>query len=247
MTQAIISEFHVNEVTSTNDYAKELLEQYPMVFVSAVHQTAGRGRNGKNWEGDSGSNIYCSIGIRHNTSPDIEDLACYMARASLATMTVLRKHAPQADLRMKYPNDIQWKSDGIWKKVSGALIEHEFRGSDCRSTVIGLGINVNQKVFPETIPQPCTSFLLEGIHIDLSQLQFELKQRLLIMLDSGWKDVFLDWKSELAIIGRRVRLVGDDDMWMVDDLLEDGRLVVRNERTTNERTVTDGDSLRYND
>jgi biotin-(acetyl-CoA carboxylase) ligase len=51
-------EFHLPRVTSTNDYARELLRTYPYVLVSAQHQTAGRGRKGRAWIGDHGANIY---------------------------------------------------------------------------------------------------------------------------------------------------------------------------------------------
>ena len=247
MQQTGLTELHVQEVTSTNDYAHELLNEYPHVFVSALHQTKGRGRNGKEWHGDFGANIYCSIGIKHEEQRSMEDLASFMARASLATLKTLRRFANGADLRMKYPNDIQWLSDGEWKKISGALVEHEFRGSDCLTTVVGVGINVNQTEFPETIPQPCTSFKLQGIEIDTSNLLVDVKQELLTQFEKPWKDVFVEWKSELDIIGRRVGLVDDPDQWTVVDVQADGQLVVRNERTTNERTVTDGDSVRYND
>jgi BirA family biotin operon repressor/biotin-[acetyl-CoA-carboxylase] ligase len=156
-------EFHLPVVTSTNDYAKELLSTYPYVLVSALHQTAGRGRKSREWIGDYGSNVYMSIATKHSHSLSTEDLSSYMWRGALAVVGALRKASSDVSFRIKYPNDIQANVDGQWSKISGILIEHEFHGSVCVNTVVGIGVNVDQTVFPENIGQLCTSLKCLGV------------------------------------------------------------------------------------
>ena len=240
-------EFHLPSVTSTNDYAKELLESYPYVFVSALHQTAGRGRNGRAWFGEAGQNAYVSVGIRHSHDPLIEDLAAFMARASLAVLAVLRERAPGALFRLKYPNDVQARTGEGWAKIGGALIEHQFQGDRCVSTVAGMGVNIMQEQFPETIDQPCTSLTLLGHPVDVSEFIQALKQKVSDIRTLPWTEIHRQWVEELDIIGKTVRLSGSDDQWIVTDILQDGRLTARNTSTNHQRTITDGDSVRYED
>ena len=240
-------EFHLPTVSSTNDYAKELLETYPYVFVSALHQTAGRGRNGKEWHGDIGQNAYVSLGITHTVEPAIEELSSYMARAALAMIATLRSTVPSATFRLKYPNDVQALTEGGWAKIGGALIEHQFQGDRCVSTIIGMGVNLLQEQFPETINQPCTSVHRLGHHADVAAFIHALKQKVSDIRTQPWSEIHRTWVQELDILGSAVRLNGSSDQWIVTDILNDGRLTARNTSTNHQRTITDGDSVRYDD
>lgn len=240
-------EFHLPSVTSTNDYARELLRSYPYVFVSAAHQTAGRGRKGKEWLGDHGANIYCSFGLTHSEAVVADDLAAFMARGALATLRTLRVTAPHIAFRLKYPNDVQAHDGATWAKISGVLIEHEFHGSRCTGTVVGIGVNVEQEVFGETIGQPCTSLVLLGVHATFTSLLQSISQEFQKMRSEAWPDVHQAWVRELDIVGKNVSMVGVDGKWTVQRILSDGRLVVREDVTQQERIISDGDSLRYQD
>lgn len=240
-------EFHLPSVSSTSDYAKELLRTYPFVFVSATNQTSGRGRKGKSWHGDHGANIYCSFGLTHSNVLVADDLSAYMSRGALATLYTLRTTAPSIRFRLKYPNDVQaWTGSG-WAKVSGVLVEHEFHGSRCIGTIVGIGVNVDQEVFNETIEQPCTSLLLLGVTAQQTAMLDLLKQGFQLMLETAWIDVHRVWVEELDVIGNHVSVVGVDGKWTVQRILSDGRLVVREDVTQQERIISDGDSVRYQD
>ena len=240
-------EFHLPTVTSTNDYARELLDSYPYVFVSALHQTAGRGRNGREWHGDAGQNAYVSIGIRHTEDIVVEELASYMARTSLSVLSTLREFAPGMAFRLKYPNDVQALMERGWAKIAGALVEHQFQGEHCVSTVAGMGVNLLQEHFPDTIDQPCTSLLRLGCSVDVSTFIQALKQKVSDIRTLPWVDVHQQWVEELGVVGTTIRLSGNADDWIVTEILHDGRLTARNTTTNQERTITDGDSVRYDD
>lgn len=238
-------EFHLPSVSSTNDYAKELLRRYNYVFVSAMHQTAGRGRNGKAWFGDFGVNAYCSLGVRHTSEKSVSDLAAYMAKGALAAIYTLRECSPDKKFRLKYPNDVQVMMENGWAKIAGILVEHEFLGSTCTSSVIGVGINNGQRFFPDTINRPCTSLRLVGCDIDVSKLVRQLKTDLVQTNSMQTDEALQCWVDELDILGASIRILDDSSEWVVTKVMNDGRLVAKNKVSLIERTVTDGDSVRY--
>ena len=65
---------------------------------------------------------------------------------SLAVIDTLSKQI-DAPVRLKWPNDIMAGD----RKLAGLLIESQLRGSSVRSSVIGLGVNVNNLEFPDSI------------------------------------------------------------------------------------------------
>ena len=242
-----LEECHLASVTSTNDYAKELLRSHAAVFVTALHQTRGRGRNGREWLGDYGLNAYCSIGIRHEARISTEEASSYMGLGALVILHTLRAIAPFNPYRLKYPNDVQALTAEGWAKIGGTLVEHEFQGDRCVTTVIGMGVNVGQKVFPQTIDQAVTSLFLLGRDIALSSFIVCLRDIALRYLEMPWRIVHDEWKQELKLDGMEVRIIGSDDKWSVRNVLMDGRLEVYNSVTNTTRVLTDGESVRYED
>ncbi len=240
-------EFHLPIVSSTNDYAKELLGSYPYVLVTAQHQTAGRGRKGRVWYGDYGANIYASVGLRHTDEIGINELSAYMGRGALSVLSVLRKHSPGVQFRLKYPNDVQARTNDGWGKIAGILVEHEFHGSRCAATIVGVGINVEQCVFPDTIVQRCTSLKLLDVSVAVSSLLTDLRDEMSDLMTRPWFDVHETWIHELDMAGKELRLADAEGIWRLHRIASDGRLIVRNVVTQMERTVTDGDTVRYQD
>lgn len=238
---------HLPTVPSTNDYAKELLLSHPYVMVSAEHQTAGRGRNGKVWVGDEHKNIYCSFGVRHPQPLTGEMVHLFMATGAIAVLDTIHAVAPSAQLRLKYPNDVQVREQTTWAKISGVLVEHEFLGASCTSSIVGIGLNVEQTMFPETIGQPCTSLyrigVRVGVHDVLSRLQDSMNAALLMTPT----ELSSRWINELNLESTRFRIAGEEGVWMIKDIRSDGRLQAEHTTTHIERIISDGDTLRYED
>lgn len=238
---------HLPSVTSTNDYAKELLASHPYVMVSAEHQTAGRGRNGKVWVGDQHKNIYCSFGVRHAQPLSGAMIHLWMALGAIAVLDTIRTVAPDVESRLKYPNDVQIREGSTWGKIAGVLVEHEFLGSTCTSSVVGIGMNVEQTTFPETIGQPCTSLHRIGAPLTpfevLSHLQLAMNAAL-VMTST---ELSSRWITELNPQNIRFRIIGEDGVWMMKGIGNDGRLHAEHTTTHIERIISDGDTLRYED
>lgn len=241
-----IKRYHFSQISSTNDYAKELISSEKFVAVTADYQWNGRGRGEKVWEGDQARNVYCSIGMRHDTRLRIEHLIALQAQGCLAAKNALQTAAPGKRFALKYPNDVLMLSqDNTWKKICGVLVEHEFAGSVCVSTVIGIGINIRQKNFPATLLNRATSLLNEDIDIQVDSVTETLVREWERWTEMGTGKILEKWKGELHIEGKIVEIVGESPGWTVKALLEDGRLLTRHMITGAERVIDNGDSIRY--
>lgn len=242
-------EIHVETTTSTNDIIRRELEKatnpHDLIFASASMQTHGRGRNGRVWHGDPNQNVYLSFGERHHQPLTPERLSSYMWLASLTVLDTLHDVAPLHPFRLKYPNDVQTFHDGAWAKISGSLVEHVFQGDQCVVTIVGIGINVQQRSFPDMIDQPCASLATCGIDVSVDHVVRVLKNKLLEQRTQSVHELFDRWKQAIDIEGSEVRILDTDGIWRVDRVLPDGRLLVSEQHSHNERILSNGDSLRY--
>lgn len=150
--------FWYEETDSTNIRAKEAGEQEKdisrgMLFV-ADKQTAGVGRRGRSWESPEGENIYMSLLIKPEIEPSKASMLTLVMAAAVAEGM---KKVCGANAQIKWPNDIILNK----KKVCGILTEMSMAGTEIKYVVIGVGINVNQKVFNTDLEEKATSLSLE--------------------------------------------------------------------------------------
>ena len=136
-------------------------------LVQAERQISGRGRRGRAWESPAGSNLYMTLLLR----PDVT-----MEQASVLTLIMALacqegiKEATGLDCQIKWPNDLVLHK----KKVVGILTEAAMLEQDEAfpegetqkehpyALACGVGINVNQKKFPEEIADKATSLFIES-------------------------------------------------------------------------------------
>ena len=133
---------------STNDYLKELLtsEDPPNgTVVWTQWQRKGRGQMGRNWISEAGKNLTFSILNKFNNFPVGEQFLLNMV-TSLAITGVLKRH-DVPDLKIKWPNDILSGKH----KICGILVEAIIKGTDLKAAIIGIGLNVNQEHFEESL------------------------------------------------------------------------------------------------
>ena len=144
-----------------------------MSVIAAYEQTAGRGQRENIWLSEPGKNLTASIVLKHDgtilsrVSADNQFIISEMI--SKAVVGLLADYGVVA--RIKWPNDI-YVGD---KKICGILIEHTLRGSSIINSIIGVGLNVNQTEFDESLPNP-TSLAAESNleNFDLNELLVRL-------------------------------------------------------------------------
>jgi BirA family biotin operon repressor/biotin-[acetyl-CoA-carboxylase] ligase len=118
--------------SSTNDDAKEAAEKGAAegMVVWALSQSGGRGRHGRQWHSPIG-NLYCSVVLRPSLGRRF--FGFYSFISALAIGDSIKEVLPQADVELKWPNDVLVRG----KKISGILLE---AGEDF--LVIGIGVNI---------------------------------------------------------------------------------------------------------
>jgi len=164
--------FHdLPEVDSTNAHALSLLSKSKPpegTVVSARHQYAGRGQIGSGWESAPGKNITLSV-IMYPVFLLVARQFQFNQAISLALCEFVAAQIP-TPVTIKWPNDI-YAGD---RKIGGVLIQNAISGGQLRSSVVGIGLNVNQEAFYTHPPNP-TSFKLEtGAEFDIAALHAPL-------------------------------------------------------------------------
>ncbi|MBX2874076.1 MAG: biotin--[acetyl-CoA-carboxylase] ligase [Saprospiraceae bacterium] len=149
-----------DELQSTNEYAITLLSKSKPIegtVISAHHQTAGKGQIGSSWLVEAGKNLTLSIILQPHFLPIPRQFLLNQA-VSLAVVDFLRQFITTDIVRLKWPNDV-YIGD---KKSTGILIQNTISGTKIQNTVIGLGININQTKFPDSLPNPSSLALATG-------------------------------------------------------------------------------------
>ena len=146
------------EITqSTNEEIKTLAKQKHFcepVCLYAHHQFNGKGQKDKSWLSQPYKNLTCSF-LFTNLNIQAGKQFFLSIYVSLTITKVLEKYGLN-NLYVKWPNDILAPSG---KKLCGILIENTLTGVMINQSVIGIGLNINQKSF-EGLPN-ATSVSLE--------------------------------------------------------------------------------------
>lgn len=140
---------HVESVDSTNSYASEMLRQIELVEGSLIYtfsQLNGRGQRGNSWESEPSKNVALSL-VLHPKFLSIEKQFLLTKITSLAVADLMAEMLEESispkQISIKWPNDI-YVND---QKIAGILIENTLKESSIQTSIVGIGINVNQKTF----------------------------------------------------------------------------------------------------
>ena len=152
---------HIDETDSTNRWLRE--NGNGEMVVVADHQTAGRGCGSNSWESERGKNLTFSVLIHPDRISARRQFHISMA-VSLAVCEALGQHI--GDLSIKWPNDIYWRNG----KICGILIENQLQGDVIKTSIIGIGLNVNQQVFKSDAPNPVSLWQITGQETDRQKL-----------------------------------------------------------------------------
>ena len=159
---------HIDETDSTNRWLKnrQPSQRHTLTERTAIwadYQTAGRGCGTNTWESERGKNLLFSLLLHPENLPANEQFQISMA-ISLAIVDALGQLV--GDLSIKWPNDIYWRNG----KLAGILIENTLKGSFVKDSVIGVGLNVNQRTFQSNAPNPVSLWQITGQETDRRQL-----------------------------------------------------------------------------
>ena len=223
----------LDEVDSTNNYLRRLAapDDCRMTLVTAEFQSGGRGSGTNRWESAKGENLLFSLRVMLSALPVSRMFALSEATA-LAVREAIASPIPSkgggdggADRRftpplegmgeafsVKWPNDIYFEDS----KVAGILIENDLQGSKVRSSVIGIGINVNQRRFVSDAPHPRSLADIVGHDVDRRLVLERFMERMthyIHTLDSGDEtaldDLHETYKQHLYLRGKEHKFVDE--------------------------------------
>lgn len=217
---------HIDETDSTNRWLHNNGGTGKVVVV-ADYQTAGRGCGTNRWESERGKNLLFSMQIHPVDLPAKRQFHISMA-VSLAICEALGQHI--GDLSIKWPNDIYWRN----AKICGILIENRLQGQRICDSIIGVGLNVNQRQFRSDAPNPVSLWQICEHETDREQLLTEILRAF---------DRFLvqDVRSQyLSLLYRRQGFHPYTDkagafMAEIVDVEDDGHLVLRDDNGRDRR------------
>lgn len=160
----------LDQVDSTNNEAKRVLDKCDNLSVlTALSQTSGKGQRGNTWSSESGKNLLFSIVLKFDGILTgrfrAYDQSAISELTSLCIVDFLSGYGIKA--KIKWPNDI-YVGD---RKICGILIENSVQDRWLSSSIIGIGLNVNQRNFDVNLPNP-TSMSLESPE----ENEFEIKE-----------------------------------------------------------------------
>ena len=162
--------FKYDAVNSTNDLLLEWAENINTLngsVIWALNQQKGRGQHGKVWESNTGENLTFSMLIRHDGMSVMEQFIFNKA-ISVAILKALSVLSP--NFKIKWPNDIYLNE----KKIAGILIENSIKGKYIDYSVIGIGINVNQRKFSSDLKNASSIINETSVEVELENLLYQI-------------------------------------------------------------------------
>ncbi len=163
--------FELDQIDSTNTHAMNQIQSKLTEHGNAYfahHQTAGKGRQGKVWQAEPKANIILSVVLDASRLKMSQSFTISMV-AALAVTDLLSQYIRQ-NISIKWPNDVYYNDS----KAAGILIENKLQGSKWQWCVIGIGININQTSFDNSILNPTSLSLITKKKYDTVQLAKEL-------------------------------------------------------------------------
>lgn len=190
----------LDEVTSTQDVAAQLLakgESTSLIF--AHNQTKGRGRLGRQWVTSPGESLSMSLLFHDYVNHQ---------KPYLIGMAVAIAVAGAIGSELRWPNDTVFGR----KKAGGILTELLPRPDGTRVPVVGVGINLTQREFPDEISGFATSLLLEHNEVfDATTLAKAILTRLSKLPEPNeWSDLHPIWDLYDRTAGKLYRLTNGD-------------------------------------
>ena len=215
-------------IGSTNEEARHILattNRRPPGMISAVQQTAGKGRAGRSWISPAG-NLYCTLILSpHVAASQLPQLSFVAALALRKTIVTYLQDG--VSCQYKWPNDVQ--VDG--KKIAGILLERY----NASTVLVGIGLNVAHH--PELPDQQAThlnayhapknpiksqlSDILEALSVHMLEYQGQWERE-------GFSAIAQEWLKNVAGIGQKVkvRLAKQEDSGIFKTISPEGALIL---------------------
>ena len=218
----------LDEIDSTNSEARRRAEagEPGPLWITALRQTAGRGRRGRTWETGQG-NLAATLLMTTGREP--RDAAQVSFVAALAVSDLARAYLPAERVRVKWPNDVL--VDG--RKLAGILVESGQRREGGLWLAIGVGVNLAKA--PGITERPATTLAAETLtpppdpRVALEGLAAAFADWLEAWDDKGFPAIAAAWTARAHGLGQActARLATETVEGVAEGLDLDGALRLR--------------------
>ncbi len=218
--------YHFKTLDSTNLYSKKFIKKgiQEGAVVIADTQTCGRGRKKRSWSSPLGG-LWFSVILYPNIHPKQGMFLTMIASVSVAQAI---KKCIGINPTIKWPNDIIIKE----KKLCGILTELESEKDKIKNAIVGIGINVNNKIDRDLKDVAISLKQVKGIDISLINLLSKILKKFDYyyqqFLTKKYDNIRKTWFSFSEIIGKKVEVYDNNKIinGIVSDVDENGCLIL---------------------
>ncbi len=221
--------YRFGKIDSTNSYLLRLGEKgFPEGTVAvADEQTSGRGRFGRKWQAEPLSSLLFSILLRP-TFLNRDEVFILTFSAAVAVADAVESVAGVKS-ELKWPNDILFRG----RKLCGILLESNFEGDKLNHVVLGVGLNVNQTLFPDEISASAVSLsMIAGRSFDreevLSSILFSFNDIYESLKAKDFYSIMKRWRDRSSMFGKRIKfnVAGKEFEGTLDEVGDDGAVSI---------------------
>ncbi|MCX8009896.1 MAG: biotin--[acetyl-CoA-carboxylase] ligase, partial [Ignavibacteria bacterium] len=196
------------------------------LIALAEYQTKGRGRFEREWLSNKFQNLTFSLGLKPDLN--LKQLPKLNFTTALAVALAIEDTC-NTEAEIKWPNDLLLNG----KKFCGILIESSIESDSINKVVIGIGLNVNQEIFPDELRDKATSLKCEfqksferEILLAKILLNFE---NLLTKIPSNFDEIYSEWKKRCKSIGKKISLTDGSKTYdgIFHAVNEDGSIILK--------------------
>ena len=210
----------LDTVDSTNTFAKEKLLNKDYLVVISEQQTAGRGRQGKEWYSPNAGNIYMTIKFRDKNPAPLSLIIGLLISEAMDSVSGQKINAC-----LKWPNDLLINK----KKICGILIESEMSADEVEF-IVGIGINYS-------LPKKESWWGEIGELADIlprEKLMNSILQNIIDYKENGYKNWKDAWEKRCMHIGIELKALSnnqkDTDIGIFIGINEEGKMLLQTER-----------------
>ncbi len=222
----------LDTIDSTNDYAKKLIRESAVregTVIMADFQTKGKGQKGGYWESEKGKNMTFSI-VLYPSFLEVQKEFYLSMSVSIGIAEFLSQLSLNS--KIKWPNDIYINN----RKAGGILIENAVKNNIIASSIIGIGININQTEFKSDATNP-TSVSLElektvAVKDSLSILMKYLDKWINLLYDEHYTKIRARYRKYLFLRNKKAFFTDKKEKFSgrIIDVEESGLLLVKTDK-----------------
>jgi len=191
---------YLDEVDSTNLEATRLYKKGSLrdgLVILAKRQSAGRGRMERSWFSDGCLTMTAVFEFKN----ECENISAVTLTVGVAIVSALSNLTGKRFL-LKYPNDIMYEG----KKLGGILCEIKI--GESHFVIVGIGLNVFQKDFPDEIISTAVSLKQIGVEQSVASVSStilnSLETEITLFKEKGFSAIKEKWLKNNCTIGRDV-------------------------------------------